>query len=51
MADPKFIADTKKAGLLIDYVPGEAIEKLMKQTFSIPPELANRVKEILAAKK
>jgi tripartite-type tricarboxylate transporter receptor subunit TctC len=43
MEDKDFLADAKKSNLTVEYVSGEEAEKLVKQIYSMPPE----VKEML----
>ncbi len=38
LEDPEFLAEAKKSKLLIDYVSGEEIEKLVDQTLGISPK-------------
>jgi len=36
MSDPKFLAEAKKSKLIINYVPGEEIEKLVAEILATP---------------
>lgn len=39
LEDPEFLADAKKSRLIINYVPGEEIEKIVHEILTIPPEV------------
>jgi tripartite-type tricarboxylate transporter receptor subunit TctC len=39
MEDPVFLAEAAKSKLVIDYLPGEEVEKLVNQVLSISPEV------------
>ncbi len=43
LEDPEFLADAKKSKLLITYVSGEEIEKLVDQTIEISPAAKERL--------
>lgn len=50
MKDPDFLADAKKARLIIDPVSGEELEKLVAGVFTISPALQAKLKEALYSK-
>jgi hypothetical protein len=43
LKDPEFLADAKKSKLIITYVSGEEIEKLVDQTLAISPAAKERL--------
>lgn len=47
LADKEFLADADKAQLEINPVSGDQIEKLVKELYSTPPEIAQRAVELL----
>ncbi|MFQ5902559.1 MAG: Bug family tripartite tricarboxylate transporter substrate binding protein [Candidatus Binatia bacterium] len=50
MTDPEFLAETKKARLAIDPLPGEAVAKHVSGFFELKPQLVAKLKEILVPK-
>jgi tripartite-type tricarboxylate transporter receptor subunit TctC len=50
MRDPGFIADARKADLEINPVAGEELDRLSAQITATRPEVAKRLREILAGK-
>ena len=46
--DKEFLADAEKAKIEIDFVPGEAIDKVVKTVTSTPPEIAERYAKAFA---
>jgi tripartite-type tricarboxylate transporter receptor subunit TctC len=50
MKDPEFLADAKKARLIIDPLTGEELEKLVAGVFTISPALQAKLKEALYSK-
>jgi tripartite-type tricarboxylate transporter receptor subunit TctC len=46
--DPEAAAEAKKSRMDIDPTSGEELESLVKEIFDAPPEVAERVKKILA---
>jgi len=47
MNDPAFRADVKKRGLEVEPASGDELEKLAKQVISQPPEVIERVKQLM----
>ena len=47
MKDPEFLADAEKAQLEITPVSGEEIEKLVKEIYQTPKELADKAAEFI----
>ena len=47
MQDPDFIADAKAKQLDVDFLAGEALQKLVESVGAFPPALAARAKEIV----
>jgi len=47
MNDPAFRADVKKRGLEVEPTNGDELEKLAKQVISQPPEVIERVKQLM----
>ena len=47
LADKEFLADAAKSQLEINPVPGDQIEKLVKELYATPPEVAQRAAELL----
>ena len=47
MTDKDFLADAEKAQLEITPVPGDQIEKLVKEIFAVPPEVAKKAASML----
>lgn len=45
--DREFLAETEKARLMIDPVPGEELQKLVGEVFSLDPALLARLRQIL----
>jgi tripartite-type tricarboxylate transporter receptor subunit TctC len=43
MEDKEFLADAKKSNLTVEYVSGEEAEKLVKQIYSMPPQVKERL--------
>ena len=46
--DPELVADAKKGRMDIDPVPGERLEKLIRNVLDQPPDVMARVKKMLA---
>lgn len=46
--DKEFLADAEKAKLEFDYVPGEEIDKIVKQIAATPPDVADRFAKAFA---
>jgi hypothetical protein len=51
LEDPAFLAEAKKSKLIIDYVPGEEIEKIVHEILTISPEAKARLQELGVRKK
>jgi len=51
MRDPALLEDAKKARLELNPLPGEALQKLIADTFDIPPAIIDKVKAILGTEK
>ena len=47
MADPAYLADVKKRGLEVEPSTGEELEKLAKEVMSQPPEVIERMKQLM----
>jgi tripartite-type tricarboxylate transporter receptor subunit TctC len=47
MNDPAFRADVKKRGLEVEPTNGDELEKLAKQVINQPPEVIERVKQLM----
>jgi tripartite-type tricarboxylate transporter receptor subunit TctC len=47
LADKDFLADAEKSQLEINPVPGEELEKLVKEVYASPPEVAKKAAELL----
>ncbi len=47
MADPAFLADIKRRGLEVEHSTGEELEKLAKQVMTQPPEVIERMKQLM----
>ena len=47
MKDPEFLTDIDKRQFDLDPVPGEELEKIVKDVMSQPPELIERMKKLL----
>jgi tripartite-type tricarboxylate transporter receptor subunit TctC len=47
LKDPELVAEAKKGRMDIDPVPGEQLEKLIKEVLEQPPEVLSRVKSML----
>jgi tripartite-type tricarboxylate transporter receptor subunit TctC len=45
MRDPAFLADAKKLGLPIDYLPGDMVEARMKAAMNQPAETIDALKK------
>jgi tripartite-type tricarboxylate transporter receptor subunit TctC len=48
MKDPAFLADAKKLHLEIDPIPGDEVDRLVKDAAATPPEVVARVRAVLA---
>jgi tripartite-type tricarboxylate transporter receptor subunit TctC len=48
LSDPSVLDETKKGRMEIDPATGDELENLVKEIFSSPPEVVERVKKILA---
>ena len=46
LEDPEFLADAKKSKLIIDYVPGEEIEKIVHEILTISPEVKSSLQQL-----
>jgi hypothetical protein len=51
MKDPQFKAEVEKAGAEVLPMTGEKLQAQMVETVRAPPELVERMKSILSAKK
>jgi len=49
--DPEFLAEAKKSKLIINYVPGEKIEKFVDQMLAISPETKKSLQFLVLKKK
>ena len=47
MKDPEFLADIDKRQFDLDPVPGEELEKIVKDVMSQPPDIIARMKKLL----
>jgi len=47
LADPVFQAEAEKAGIDIQYVDGEQIERLIRRAYALPPGVLKRIREAL----
>jgi tripartite-type tricarboxylate transporter receptor subunit TctC len=47
LKDPAFVAEAQKAGLGLDPVTGEELEKMVADLFTLDPALVGRLKEVL----
>jgi len=47
MKDPEFLAETKKAGLVIDPISGQEVAGLVDEFFELKPEYVTKLKKIL----
>lgn len=47
MRDPALLEDAKKGGIELNPLPGEDLQKMVADTFDIPPAIIERVKGIL----
>lgn len=50
MKDPEFMAAAEKAGLEVDPLTGEEVEKLVYDLFKTPPPIVEKLKSVLAPK-
>jgi hypothetical protein len=50
LKDPDFLAEAKKARLIIDPVTGEEMEKIVADVFTMSPALQVKLKEALYTK-
>ena len=50
LKDPEFLADAKKSKLDIEPVPGEELQKLVRNLYTIDPSTLARLKEVLLPK-
>ena len=48
MNDKDFLADAEKAQMEITPVPGDQIEKLVKEVYATPPEVAQKAAALIA---
>lgn len=46
LEDPEFLADAKRSKLIINYVSGEEIEKIVEEILSIPPDVKDRLRSM-----
>jgi len=51
LKDPKFLAQAKKSKLIINYVSGEEIDRLVDQILAISPEAKERLQFLIRKKK
>ena len=51
LKDPATIADAQKAGLELDYVSGEEVQKLVARVYATPPAMAERVRDALRSER
>ena len=47
MKDPAFLAEADKAQLEITPISGEAVQKLVSEIYSTPPEVVKKAAELL----
>ena len=47
MKDKDFLADAEKAQMEITPVPGDQVQKLVKEIYSAPPEIAQKATSFL----
>ena len=47
MKDPEFLADIDKRQFDLDPVPGDELEKTVKEVMSQPPDIVARMKKLL----
>jgi tripartite-type tricarboxylate transporter receptor subunit TctC len=47
LKDPELLAEAKKGRMDVDPVPGEQLEKLIREVLDQPPEVLNRVRNML----
>ena len=47
MTDPAYLADVKKRGLEVEPSTGEELEKLAKEVMTQPPEVIERMKQLM----
>jgi hypothetical protein len=50
MKDPEFMAAAEKAGLEVDPLSGEEVEKLVNDLFKTPPAIVEKLQRILLPK-
>jgi tripartite-type tricarboxylate transporter receptor subunit TctC len=48
MADPEFVNEMTKAGISIDPVSGQEMQKMLSETYALPPALIQRTRAALA---
>ncbi len=51
LEDPKFLAQAKKSKLIINYVSGEEIERIVDQILAISPKAKERLQFLIHTKK
>jgi hypothetical protein len=51
LEDPAFLTDVKKSKLDVDYVSGEEIEQTVRRIYSMPPEVKENLKFLMAKSK
>ena len=47
MKDPEFLAETKKANLMVDPLTGEEMDVLLKKMYAMPKPTVDHAKKIL----
>ena len=50
MKDPAFLADASKSELEINPVPGDEVQKLLKEVYATPPDIIAKAKAAAAGK-
>ena len=48
MKDPDFLAEAKRAGISINPMSGEEMERLVKDAYSLPDHVISRVRDVIA---
>jgi tripartite-type tricarboxylate transporter receptor subunit TctC len=46
-ADPEFVADAKKSGLDVSPIDGSAVEDVLRQIYSTPPDIIKAATEMV----
>jgi tripartite-type tricarboxylate transporter receptor subunit TctC len=47
VSDPEYIADSEKARIEVNPVPGEKVQDLVDRLYKAPPEIAERARQII----